>query len=81
MTSSSIAAQPKRYALTTTAPILGGGKGKFYLISTRKTKAGRSTKWHFDPTQARTWKTRRAVDEFQFAHRYLKARVALAVKP
>lgn len=81
MSKASIAGPKKLYALTTTAPVLGGGKAKFYLVSTRKTKTGASTKWDFDVANAKTWKTRRAVDEFQFCHRYMKARIALVVRP
>lgn len=79
MTKASIAAQ-KRYALTTVAPILGGVKGRFFLVSTRKTRTGISTKWDWDASSAKTWKTRARAEEFQFSHRYLKARIAV-VKP
>jgi hypothetical protein len=81
MSNQSITGPKKLYALTAMAPVLGGGKAKFYLVSVRKTKTGRTTKWDSDVANAKTWAKRAAVEEFQFCHRYLKARIALVVRP
>ncbi len=77
MTKTSIAAPKKRYVITTMAMTIEGVKGRFYLVSARETKAGRTVRWDFDQVKAMTWPNRAGVDAYKARYKGLQGRISI----